>query len=176
MWGGDVDNNEFSSRVKQLFDYNPEDGSLKWKIQRRGRARKGSKAGTVHPKGYIRISVDNIDYLAHRIIWILVNGNIPENSVVDHINGIPSDNRLSNLRLTTAQGNVHNQVDAHKGNASKLIGASFNKPTGKWLSRIKLNGKDKYIGLFETPEEAHEAYMKHKKLMHPTLRKQKSNS
>lgn len=166
----------FTKRVKQLFDYNPETGSLTWKIQRRGRARKGSEAGTIHPKGYVRVSVDNVDYLAHRIIWVLSHGEPPEGAVIDHINGNPSDNRLHNLRMTTPQGNVHNQVDAHKGNSSNLIGASFHKPTRKWISRIKLNGKDKYIGLFETPEEAHEAYMKHKKLMHPTLRKQKSNS
>ena len=167
---------EFTKRAKQLFDYNPETGSLTWKVQRRGRALKGSEAGTLHPKGYVRVSVDNVDYLAHRIIWALTNGETPENAVIDHVNGNPSDNRLNNLRLTTPQGNVHNQVDAHKGNVSNLIGASFHKPTGKWISRIKVNGKDKYIGLFDSAKEAHDAYMKQKNLLHPTLREQKSNS
>lgn len=38
---------------------------------------------------------------AHRVVWIAVNGEIPDGYVVDHINNDKSDNRINNLQLLT---------------------------------------------------------------------------
>lgn len=67
--------------------------------------------GTQHPSGYIHIHLsangEKRQCRAHRIIWIAANGAIPEGMVIDHINNIKNDNRLSNLQLVTPEDNSH---------------------------------------------------------------------
>ncbi len=45
-------------------------------------------------------------YRLHRLIWILVNGDIPSGMIIDHRDGNCRNNRLSNLRLCTSQQNA----------------------------------------------------------------------
>lgn len=67
--------------------------------------------GTQHPSGYIHIHLsangEKRQCRAHRIIWIAANGAIPDGMVIDHINNVKSDNRLSNLQLVTPEENSH---------------------------------------------------------------------
>ena len=67
--------------------------------------------GTQHPSGYVHIHLsangEKRQCRAHRIIWIAANGAIPDGMVIDHINNIKSDNRLSNLQLVTPEENSH---------------------------------------------------------------------
>lgn len=42
---------------------------------------------------------------AHRIVWMAVNGEIPDGYVVDHINNNKTDNRITNLQLLTPERN-----------------------------------------------------------------------
>ena len=63
----------------------------------------GYKVCTLH-HGKMRVQAK-----VHRIIWISVNGLIPQGFVIDHINRIKSDNRISNLRLADAKLNSNNR-------------------------------------------------------------------
>lgn len=144
--------------INQYLNYDENTGIFTWKIGRRGRAKAGTIAGTKHPKGYIRISIDHVDYLAHRLAWIYVNGEIDDDLVIDHINGDRSDNRIENLRMVTGHQNANNRHSPLLSDRG-LIGASFHKPSGRWVARIKIDNKDKYLGIFDTSEEAHQAYM-----------------
>lgn len=67
--------------------------------------RAGAVVGTKKTKGYWEVQVCGKKLRAHRLIWELHNGPIPEGYVVDHINQDPSDNRLENLRLATISEN-----------------------------------------------------------------------
>lgn len=78
---------------------------------------------------------------------------------VDHINGNGLDNRRENLRLATHQQNLANQKLA-KHNTSGYKGVSWNWRAKKWVARIQVNRKNLYLGSFDTPEQAHEAYCK----------------
>lgn len=147
------------ARLHELLDYDTSTGVFRWKVGRRGRARAGSIAGSKHPKGYLRISIDCQDYLAHRLAWVFVHGDIDETLEIDHKNGIRDDNRVDNLRLVNDIQNSNNQQARLRGERRKMLGASYHKPSGKWISRVKVNGKDKYLGLFDTPEEANQAYL-----------------
>ncbi len=92
----------------RLFYYSEESPTLlKWNIDVpsgiRGtciRTRVGDNAGSMSTYGYYRVSVRCKSIFAHRILWCLYNNqDIPEGMVINHINGIRSDNRKENLEL-----------------------------------------------------------------------------
>ena len=72
--------------------------------------------------------------------------------VVDHIDNNPLNNNLNNLQLISQREN------SSKDKKNDLIGAYRHKLSKKWFSSIKINGKNKYLGTFETQIEAHLAY------------------
>ena len=80
----------------------------------------------------------------------------------DHINRNPFDNRKSNLRKTTPEGNARNHT-IRKDNTSGTSGVYYLEKTGKWKAGIGLNGKMKHLGVFDTYEEAVEARVKAEK-------------
>ena len=75
--------------------------------------------------------------------------------VVDHINNNQLDNRVENLQVITQRENV--SKDIPKG-TSKYIGVFWDKSRNKWKSSIRINGKTKHLGRFESEYEAHLKY------------------
>lgn len=45
-----------------------------------------------------------------------------------------------------------------KNKTSKYTGVSWHKQSNKWLAQFRENGSVKYLGTFETEEEARDAY------------------
>ena len=76
---------------------------------------------------------------------------------VDHINGNTLDNRKQNLRLCTNAKNLQNRVNIPTNNSSGIIGVHFDRSRNKWKVEIGVNGKNKYIGRYNTLEEATKA-------------------
>lgn len=76
---------------------------------------------------------------------------------IDHVNGNGLDNRRSNLRVCTHSQNMMN-ISRHKDNKSGYKGVSWCKLNKRWKAQITINGKNTYLGLFATPEEAHKIY------------------
>jgi len=152
-----------ANRVRELFDYNPTTGLLTWKEKRNG-MRSSRVAGTKMQQGYVRLRVDGIDYLAHRLIWLYVNGHFPSD-FIDHINGDVSDNRIANLREATDAQNKRNRAKL-ANNKSGYKGVYFHKRSGKWRAKIASGGFQQTIGSFPTPQEAHAAYCRAAKLLH----------
>lgn len=152
------------SRIMEIFDYDPLTGKFKRKTITAVNSAIGSAPGCSH-NGYIRIMVDGDRYLAHRLAWLYVNGEFPT-LLIDHINGNRSDNRISNLRDVGRAVNIQNQKKARKDNGStSLLGASFHKASGKYIAQISKAGKKSHLGIFDTPELAHEAYIVAKRKM-----------
>lgn len=126
----------------------------------------GKVAGTRSERGYVLVRVNYIQYRAHRLAWLHVTGEWPSGEV-DHINGRRDDNRWLNLRVVTRMENAHNQRRAHARNKSGgFLGVVASR--GKWRARIRAEGRDIGLGTFNTPEEAHEAYLHAKYMHHPT--------
>ena len=74
--------------------------------------------------------------------------------VVDHINGVRSDNRRENLRLTTIAGNCQNLTKLTRANASGYRGVGWNKNAGKWAAYVRFQGRSHHLGLFTDPAAA----------------------
>jgi hypothetical protein len=75
---------------------------------------------------------------------------------VDHIHHNTLDNRQSETRLCTGSQNQHNHV-LNANNTSGYKGVSWDKRSGKWRAHICVNGKQKNLGRYTTPELANEA-------------------
>lgn len=105
--------------------------------------------------GYLASTILGKKYFAHRIIWLMYHGQMPDMQI-DHVNGIKTDNRICNLRHVSNQENAKN-ASLSKRNTSGYTGVSFVKKTGKWLASIKSDGKNIYIGTFDTKLQAVDA-------------------
>lgn len=75
--------------------------------------------------------------------------------VVDHINDDKLDNRLENLQIVTQRFNSYKTQEKY---TSQYKGVYWNKKANRWYSRIRLDGKTKYIGSFENEEQAGKSY------------------
>jgi hypothetical protein len=154
-----------AERLRELLDYDPETGVFRWKaVSSKNQVRVGDVAGCVETNGYRRIRVYGRAYQAHRLAWLHVYGRWPVGEI-DHINGAKDDNRISNLREATRSENLQNQRRATRGSKTGFLGVypSF----GKFGAQIMLAGKTRHIGTFETAEQAHAAYVRAKRELHP---------
>ncbi len=77
---------------------------------------------------------------------------------VDHINGNPRDNRRENLREATVSQNLANQKKAHRKKSSVSVFKGVVPRKGRWQASISYQGYRHYLGLFDTPELAAQAY------------------
>ena len=89
----------------------------------------------------------------------------PDDKEVDHINGDGLDNRLANLRIVSREQNQRNSK-RRSDNTSGFKGVSLHGKSGKWQARIRIDGKQKSLGIFRTKEEAHKAYCDASKKYH----------
>ena len=152
-------------RLKELLHYDPDTGIFTNLTQRAKRVKKGAVAGW-NDNGYVRIEILGKTYRAHRLGWLYMYGAFPKKGI-DHINGNKFDNRIVNLREASDLQNGQNQHNPTKRNTSGYLGVSWSKRENKFVAQIRVNGKGRQIGFFNTAEEAHEAYLKAKKQDHP---------
>ena len=129
--------------LNQLFEYDRETGILKFQ----GKVLKPDHTG------YIFVKIPNVGSRpGHRIIWKLVYGKDP-NQVIDHIDGDPSNNRIENLRDVSPAKNAQNRTKT----SNKYLGVTIRKRESQAV--ITRDKKIYDLGMFETPEEARDAYL-----------------
>jgi len=142
-----------TEELRKAFDY--VDGCLYWKIKPSVKTKIGDKAGSQHKAtGYMQVSYKNKRYLLHRLIWIWHGNEIDLAKEIDHINRCRTDNKIENLRQVTRSVNRNNRKAEYvcKHAQSKKWRAYTTKEQGK----LK-----KYIGYYETKEEALKAVKKY---------------
>lgn len=98
--------------------------------------------------------------LMHRVI-----NNTPKGFETDHINHNTLDNQCSNLRTATRTQNAINQ-NKSKNNTTGYKGVLWRKAIQKWEAQIGVNRKMKYIGIFDTAEDAAKAYDEEARKLH----------
>jgi hypothetical protein len=140
--------------ARELLRYERDTGRLIWKRHMTPRARMEKEAGVIQSGRYRRIGIYGRYYMAHRLAWLIETGKWPDKEI-DHVNGICYDNRWCNLRPATTQQNNRNTLHANK---SGLIGASYHSGTGRFRAQIRTSSGRKFLGWFDTAEQAHAAY------------------
>jgi hypothetical protein len=89
----------------------------------------------------------------HQLITLLRGIEIPEGSVIDHLNGNPDDNSRENIRVTTQALNTRNRKK-HRNNTSGSTGISWNSGADCYIVRRYVKGTRMYGGSAQTLEEA----------------------
>jgi hypothetical protein len=143
--------------LRRLLSYDPETGEFRWRVYRNWRITAGDLAGSLNGYGHRQIKIHGTMYMAHRLAWLYVYDEWPRNDL-DHINGLPDDNRLANLREATDSQNIansHRRVD----NTSGYKGVTWDRSAQKWLAYIRVNGKRSNFGYFDDPVVAHAVYL-----------------
>lgn len=156
-----------AERVREVLAYNPETGDLIWRKRLGPTCNLGGPAGCVKKDGYRKITIDGVICNASQLAWLHYHGTHAP-GLLDHKNGIRSDNRIANLRPATHSENSRN-VGVRANNSSGLKGASkfYNRYNrAKFRSSITVNKKRIFLGLFMTAEEAHEAYCRAARELH----------
>ena len=139
--------------LKSQLSYNSKTGVFTKTLKTSGISK---IAGNKDCRGYIYIRLNLKKYSAHRLAWFYVHGYMP-NNLIDHINGIKSDNRILNLREATPHQNVCNSRISKK-NTSGNKGVYLNKLTNKWVAQSMINGSYVYLGTFCNKEDAVMSY------------------
>jgi hypothetical protein len=147
--------------VKTYFEYLPESGDLRWTHNAPAKVR-GKLCQAKNSTGHKYVKFQGRNYYVHRIAWLYTHGEWPNS--VDHINGNPADNRISNLRSVDHATNIQNERKARANNQSGLLGVSLNGKNYK--AEIRVDGVKINLGTFENPQLAHEAYIVAKRQMH----------
>lgn len=153
-----------ANELRSLVTYDPDTGLFVWQERAVETSRDaafntqfaGRRAGCVNPGGYVYLHLRGSKYLAHRLAWLYMTGEWPP-AQIDHLNRNRADNRWTNLRLAShGENSTNTGVRSHSGTGVK--GVHFHRASGRYEARIRKDGKRRYLGLFDTPEEAKSAY------------------
>ena len=146
-----------SGDVRRRLRYDPESGVF---TRLYPSYMMGRVAGSVKSRGYVIIRLGAKLYLAHRLAWLYHYGVWPS-GVIDHIDGCPGNNAISNLRDCSQSNNMMNRRK-QKNNSSGYTGVTSHHSRSKsnpWAARIKVEGRTITLGHFSSPEAAHAAYV-----------------
>jgi|SRR5579859_3771226 len=153
--------------LHEFFTYDPNTGEIRNKSNRSNRSRAVELSGDFGDRGYQRVGINGKNFYGHRIAWCMMTGEWPD-KFIDHIDGVKSNNKWSNLRLATKSQNGANigKYSRNNGGTSKYKGVFRSKGKRLWVASITKNGKITRIGCFHTEEEAHAAYVQKAQEVH----------
>ena len=146
------------TRVRELFDYEPDTGALIRRVWRGGRAAPRLRAGSVvlkNGRASRHVRVDGADYPVSHIIWLWMTGELPKDQI-DHADRNQLNDRWANLREVT---NSQNSINATPITDKKTGARGVTRHrSGTYLARIWVRGKLINLGTFDTVAEASAAY------------------
>ncbi len=146
--------------LREHFDYCPVTGRVTHRIGTR-RSPIGFEAGYVRKDdGYRVVKVlfegRRVQIMVHVVAWAIHYGEYP-NGEVDHENTVRTDNWIANLREAT-----RSQNNANKNKVGTLPkGVTFDRKhkTKPYKAQLKTEGKNRYLGNYADPVQAHQTYM-----------------
>ena len=149
--------------LREMLDYNPETGEFRWRVDPTGRHPVGSLAGHRGSKGYWFVTIRGEGYAAHRLAWLYMTGAWPRDQL-DHKTRRKDDNRWNSLR----EANNGQNMIARPRESFRTPGKPVKRPYRgvQYIERLNKYAAvvgPKHIGVYETAEEAREAYLREAK-------------
>lgn len=138
-------------RLLEVLEYDPTSGVFTWKPRiNLNKSLWNKPAGTHDHLGYLRIKVDNVQYLAHRLAYVIMTGNEPPEKL-DHKDNNPSNCAWDNIRVATSSQNSSNV----KTRSDNELGVKNIRKKGEnsYQVRVGKNGKS-YSKTLKSLEEA----------------------
>lgn len=155
-----------AARLRELLHYNPATGEFTWLVTIGMNAQAGDIAGSTDDMRYRRIGIEGRRYRAHRLAWLYMTGKWPA-SQIDHEDTNKGNNRWKNLREATGTTNGQNRRSSHGDNSTGLLGVTFCTKRQLFVARIWDGKRNRYLGQYAIAEDAHAAYVKAKRSIHP---------
>ena len=164
---------------KSKFRYDPDKGLVHYLYKTYGKGgikSPGDVAGSIsygnsgHKRILLSIRSNGTQrvYKAHRVAWLLMTGEWPTMGI-DHIDGDGTNNRWSNLRLSTQSQNLMNRA-IQTNNTSGYKGVTRNG--NRWHAQIWVKRKATNLGTYATKEEAYAARLEAEKRLHGEFARQ----
>ena len=150
----DENENLTARKLRKLLRYNASTGIFRWKVHRSG-IKIGSVAGSRGSRGYYQIRIDGKLYQSSRLAWLYMTGRWPKFEI-HFINRNKSDIRWANLWEMTPS---LTRINARKQSKLGVTGV-YATDSGKYVARIRVAGKRKNLGTFDTIKKASVAYTK----------------
>jgi hypothetical protein len=127
---------------------------------------------------YLKQNISNMGYIfynlckngfsktvyLHKIIADLYLDNPLGLTIVDHIDGNKQNNNVENLRWCSQRENIHYYTSKRESKSNNYVGVFRRWDNKKWVAKIYINNKQKYIGSFDSEQEAYDAYEKYQSL------------
>lgn len=149
---------------KKYLKYNKSTGIFKWRTNK-GTSKKNQKAGNLNSIGYVVIKINRTAYLAHRLAFIFINGIKNQSKEIDHKNGIRSDNKIKNLRISSSSQQCQNRKLSIR-NTTGIKGVYFRKDDKTFTVSITYKYKTFSRYYIKTFNEAKNIIKKMRKKIH----------
>lgn len=159
-----------AQRLRELLHYDPEAGVFTWRVDRSIKTKAGAVAGGPMVRGDHAICIDFRKHKTHRLAWLYMTGEWPKHEI-DHRDTDALNNRWENLREATSAQNKQNLRKAKGRNRCGVLGVYLHGQNklgaDRWRARIRVDGTTVHLGLFDSAELAHAAYVSAKRRLHP---------
>ena len=149
--------------LHDILNYDPSTGIFSRKKSFSNASKMGKPLGGNKPRHKV-IRINNKAYGAHRLAWLYVYGKWP-NGYVDHINGDPTDNRISNLRDSTQSQNLCNSK-LPVTNKTGVKGVSWDSERKQWFAKLNYRKKQYPLGRYDDFDVACQVVMQKRLEIH----------
>ena len=151
-------------RLREVLSYDPDTGVFRWiaKTSKFSHMHPGDIAGGAEADGRRSIRIDGLMHWAHRLAWLYMTGKWPAGDI-DHRDTDPGNNRWLNMREATKSVNAQNRT---KGQGKNGLPLGVSLKGKRFEAGIKIDGRRRYLGTFDTPAAAHSAYVTAKRANH----------
>lgn len=116
----------------------------------------GKRAGSPMKNGYRLISLDEVKFLEHRIIYAIEHGTIPNGCSIDHIDHNHRNNCIENLRACSHAENLWNQPPRGRTHNGIVLPTHvvWNKLEKKYKVEVRVKNRRVFVGTFALLDDA----------------------